>query len=122
MFRFWRWQAPTARRILRSVIRCALQKRTWAPLLEAKVEDALAEGVTALGGIAFKFKPFGVIGVPDRIVLLPGGVLIFVELKRPIGGVVKPWQSRMHEKLRNLGFRVEVLSTIQLVHRFLRTL
>lgn len=88
-------------------------------MLEAKVEDHLAEGVLALGGLAFKFKPFGIIGVPDRIVLLPGGRLIFVELKRSVGGVVKPWQGRMHQTLRDLGFRIEVLWTIQQVDEFL---
>jgi hypothetical protein len=89
--------------------------------LEDKVEDELAEGVAALGGIAFKFKPFGIIGVPDRIVLLPGGRLIFVELKKP-DGVLKPWQSRMHQTLRELGFRVEVLWSIGQVHHFILTL
>lgn len=77
-------------------------------VLEDKVETRFTEGVTALGGIAFKFKPFGIIGVPDRIVLLPGGILMFVELKK-WDGTVKPWQQRMHDKLRELGFRVEVL-------------
>lgn len=90
-------------------------------MLECKVETHLATGVEARGGIAFKFKPFGIIGVPDRIVLLPGGRLIFVELKRPVGGVVKPWQSRMHQKLRELGFRVEVLSDIGMVDTFIRS-
>jgi hypothetical protein len=86
--------------------------------LENRVEDKLAKGVKAFGGLAFKFKPFGIIGVPDRIVLLPGGRLIFVELKKP-DGTVKPWQTRMHETLRNLGFRVEVLFTLSQVATFL---
>lgn len=90
-------------------------------MLEEDVENRLAKGVTALGGIAFKFKPFGIIGVPDRIVLLPGGRLIFVELKKH-DGKVKPWQDRMHTKLRKLGFRVEVLWSVSDVELFLLTL
>lgn len=90
-------------------------------MLEAKVEDCLVDGVESLGGLAFKFVPAGIIGIPDRIVLLPGGRLIFVELKKP-DGKVKPWQTRMHQTLRNLGFRVEVLWTIEQVNGFLRHL
>lgn len=90
-------------------------------MLEADVEDSLTEGVVLLGGLAFKFKPFGIIGVPDRIVLLPGGRLIFVELKQPDGRVFA-WQTRMHKTLRDLGFRVEVLWTIEQVNRFLLSL
>lgn len=89
-------------------------------MLEEDVENRLAKGVIALGGIAFKFKPFGIIGVPDRIVLLPGGRLIFVELKK-VDGVVAPWQRRMHARLRKLGFRVELLWSYTDVDRLLRT-
>lgn len=85
-----------------------------AEYLEDKVEDRLAKAVECLGGLAFKFKPFGIIGVPDRIVLLPGGRLIFVELKKP-DGTVKPWQTRMHNRLRSLGFKVLVLYTLRQV-------
>ncbi len=90
-------------------------------MLEADVEDELSAGMAHLGGLYFKFRPFGIIGVPDRICLLPGGRLIFVELKKP-RGVVKPWQWRMHERLRELGFRVEVLFSIAQVRAFLLTL
>lgn len=89
-------------------------------MLEADVEECLGDGVEALGGLAFKFRPFGIIGVPDRIVLLPGGRIIFVELKQPTGKV-KSWQSRMHKTLRDLGFRVEVLWTREQVGHFLLT-
>ena len=90
-------------------------------MLEADVEDELSAGMAHLGGLYFKFRPFGIIGVPDRICLLPGGRLIFVELKKP-RGTVKPWQARMHTRLRELGFRVEVLWSIQQVRTFVLTL
>jgi VRR-NUC domain. len=45
-------------------------------------------------------------GIPDRLVLLPGRPL-FIEFKRP-GGKPTPLQLHVHEKLRKLGYAVEV--------------
>ena len=46
--------------------------------------------------------------MPDRLVLLPGGRVIFVEVKAP-GMRPRPLQLRVHELLRRLGFVVHVL-------------
>lgn len=43
---------------------------------------------------------------PDRIMLLPGGFAVFVEVKRP-KEVPRPDQIRALDRLRNLGFRAE---------------
>jgi hypothetical protein len=93
---------------------------------EITVEDALTNGVEAIGGECYKWTSPGCKGVPDRIVLLPSadrfGIgpprMIFVETKAP-DGVLKSWQTRCHQRLRELGFRVEVLWTIEQVKRFL---
>lgn len=87
---------------------------------EHEVESRLGNGLQARFDdfLYFKFKPFGIIGVPDRILLLKGGRLIFIELKKP-GGIVKPWQKRMHIRLRRLGFRVELVWTYDQVDGFL---
>jgi hypothetical protein len=50
---------------------------------EITVEEYLAQRVRELGGWTFKFAPVSFVGVPDRIVLLPGGRCGFLELKRP---------------------------------------
>jgi len=89
-------------------------------MLEAVVEDALNGGVDALGGLCLKLNPLWYVGIPDRLCLLPGGRLVFVELKT-IGGRVKRKQSRWHERLRALGFRVEVIWTLEQVAGFLKT-
>ena len=47
-------------------------------------------------------------GVPDRIVLFPGGRLAFVEVKAP-GKTLRPLQVRRKRQLELLGFRVYVL-------------
>ena len=80
-------------------------------MLESTVEKRLVRETNARGGWALKFIP-SVAGLPDRIILLPGGVIFFVELKRPKGGVVAEHQKVVHAKLKRLGFPVLILSSI----------
>lgn len=54
-------------------------------MLERTVERYLVEAVKALGGTAYKFSSPGTSGVSDRIVVLPGNRVWFVELKSPTG-------------------------------------
>lgn len=56
---------------------------------ESEIEARLVRGVKALGGVAYKFVSPGNVGVPDRVVVLPGGRVIFVELKAE-GGAAEP--------------------------------
>ena len=73
-------------------------------MLERDIEKYLVTKVKALGGQALKFTSPGNAGVPDRIVLLPGGRVIFVELKQP-GKKPTALQRVVMAKLRGLGFR-----------------
>lgn len=82
---------------------------------EDVIEKYLRLRVKALGGLCIKLNPFGYAGIPDRMVLLPGGILSFYELKRPKGGRFEPLQERWHAKLRKLGFRVYVCRTKEAV-------
>ncbi len=50
---------------------------------ENLIEKHLVAEVKKAGGVAFKFVSPGRRSVPDRIVLLPGGRIIFVECKSP---------------------------------------
>ena len=79
--------------------------------LENEVEGHLRRCVEKAGGLCVKFLPDFARGFPDRIVLLPGGVLVWVETKRPQGGVLSPVQKVQHVLLRRLGQRVEVVWT-----------
>lgn len=60
------------------------------------------------GGLALKFISPGYAGVPDRLVLMPGGKMCFMELKAP-GRKTRPLQVRRIEQLRALGFKVYVV-------------
>ena len=64
-------------------------RRPKMRIKESAVERRLVSGVKARGGLCWKFVSPGMSGVPDRIVLLPGARIVFVELKRPGGGVME---------------------------------
>lgn len=85
---------------------------------EATVERKLVEGVKKAGGQAWKFVSPGRSGVPDRIVLLPGGRVIFVELKTDTGKLSK-LQIVCIRLLRELGFDARVLFGVSDVEEFL---
>ena len=74
-------------------------------MLEKEIEAHLRDSVRSLGGLCLKFVTPGFTGVPDRLVLLPGGNLCFVETKRP-GQRERQRQSFVQRMLRKLGFTV----------------
>ena len=75
---------------------------------EKTIEQKFVAAVKTAGGLALKFTSPGFDGVPDRIVLLPGGKMAFVEVKAS-GEKPRPLQLARHRLLRRLGFRVYVL-------------
>jgi hypothetical protein len=77
--------------------------------LEKDIEKALGRMVGRLGGLCLKWVCPGWAGVPDRIILLPGGQILFVELKRPKGGQLAPMQIWWSRKLLDLGFHHTVI-------------
>lgn len=78
---------------------------------EDRVELHLLARVKARGGICIKLPAIWYAGIPDRLVLLPGGRVLFVELKRPVGGKFEKLQPLWLSKLRKLGFIVRVWHT-----------
>lgn len=84
-----------------------------AYIREDSIEAHLVKEVKKAGGIAYKFISPGRRSVPDRLVLLPGGKVIFVECKAP-GEKPTAAQLREHEKIRALGFIVHVLDSTSL--------
>jgi len=72
---------------------------------EKTLEGKLVQAVRALGGMAPKLVSPGFDGMPDRLLLLPGGRIAFAELKAP-GKKPRPLQLRRKRQLEALGFRV----------------
>lgn len=79
--------------------------------LEKDVESYLKRKVESVGGLCLKLPAVYCEGIPDRLVIFPGGHAVFVELKRPRGGILSPIQKYQHARLRKVGCRVEVIST-----------
>ena len=77
-------------------------------MLEKQIENKLTRSVKKAGGIALKFVSPSFAGMPDRLVLMPGGHIGFVEVKAP-GEKPRPLQLSRHRLLRRLGFQVYVL-------------
>jgi len=81
-------------------------------MLERTIERRLVDKAKEAGGLAIKWAAPGFSGVPDRIVFLPEGRIIFVELKAP-GKTLAPLQARVHEMLSKLGADVRTIDSIE---------
>lgn len=75
---------------------------------EKILERRLVKTVKMMGGLCMKFVSPGLDGVPDRIILLPGGRIGFVEIKTT-GLTLRPLQMRRKKQFENLGFSVFIL-------------
>ena len=88
---------------------------------EVKVEHWLVERVEAVGGFCPKWVDTSRRGAPDRIVMLPGRPVTFVELKRPVNGAVSKHQQQYHRDIVAAGQRVLVLNSIEAVDEFIKS-
>ena len=84
---------------------------------ESKIESNLVRMVRERGGLCYKFVSPGNPGVPDRIVITPGGRTVYVELKTEIGrlAAIQRWQL---EEMRKRGAEVRVLKGLDQVKAF----
>jgi len=86
---------------------------------EARVERTSAAHAVAFGCWCLKLYPY-VTGLPDRLVLIPGGRVWFVEFKAPGVSKLRPRQRIVIAGLRRLGFKVSVVSDVQVFKAALR--
>lgn len=88
---------------------------------EKEIETYLRMRISSFGGRAYKFISPGNDGVPDRLVCLPGGKVIFVELKTT-GGKLRPLQAVQIRRLQDLGFPVLVVDSKNQVDKLIESL
>jgi len=86
--------------------------------MERDIERYLVRRVTQLGGVAYKFVSPGRVGVADRIVLLPGGVVWFVELKTATGRL-SPLQKLFAADMRRMGMNYIVIRSKEEVDQWI---
>lgn len=79
---------------------------------EKQIEQKLVTETRKKGGLAVKFVSPSFSGMPDRLVLLPHGVMGFVEVKAP-GKKPRLLQVSRHAMLREMGFQVFVLDAME---------
>ena len=79
-------------------------------MLEKEIERYLVRRTIEHGGVAYKWVSPGRVGVADRIVLLPGGVVWFVELKTAKGRL-SPWQKVFAAEMRRMGVNYIVIKS-----------
>lgn len=83
---------------------------------ESSVEAIFNSRVRELGGLSYKFAPVHA-GNPDRIVLLPGGLVCFAELKAD-DGALRPDQKLWHRRAAERGTVVYVVTGAEEARRW----
>lgn len=78
---------------------------------EKVIEQQLVIETKKMKGLCEKWTS-GTSGWPDRIVILPGCRIGFVEVKTP-GKEPRPLQVKRHKQLQTLGFKVYVLDDLE---------
>ena len=90
-------------------------------ILERDIERYLVRRTIEHGGVAYKWVSPGRVGVADRIVLLPGGVVWFVELKT-VKGRLSPWQKLFAADMRRMGMNYIVIRSKEEVDAYISSL
>ena len=86
---------------------------------EREVEHFFKKQLEKRGAIVWKFVSPGQAGVPDRVVLLPGGRVVFAEMKAP-GRKPRPLQMAVFSRMAGAGHRVFVIDSKEAVQEFIK--
>lgn len=86
---------------------------------ESALERKLVREVKQIGGLAPKWTSPGNRGVPDRLIILPGGRTVYVEMKAP-GKPLEPLQEKWARTLRKLGHEVYKIDSLDDIDQFIQ--
>lgn len=86
---------------------------------ESAIEDELVRRVELAGGRCEKVTVLGSRGFFDRLVIFPGGKIVFVEVKRPRGGTVALHQKLYADNYGELGATVALIKNSADIDRLL---
>ncbi|MCM1130102.1 MAG: VRR-NUC domain-containing protein [Roseburia sp.] len=89
-----------------------MKEKTIEEYLKAQVESRL--------GMCIKLNTTSERGFPDRLCILPGGYIMFVETKRPKGGKVSKYQNHILSELNNTGARAYLANTKESVDSLMK--
>lgn len=85
---------------------------------EKFLEDKLRKAIKRKGGLALKFTSPGTVGVPDRLIIMPGDKLYLVEMKCP-DGEISPLQDAMQRLIQIIGTPVHNIFNETELNKFL---
>jgi hypothetical protein len=94
------------------------KRKSWKMGTEKTLEYRLKREVEKRSGLCLKIWCVSFTGLPDRLVLMKGGRIWFVEMKSPTGKLSSR-QIAIHRILAGLGFQVRVLSTVDQLLTFI---
>lgn len=88
---------------------------------ESEIEAYVKKEIESRGGLFFKFTSPGQTGVPDRIIVMPGGRVFFVEFKTERGRISKV-QAYQLDRLIDLGVEASVIQGMDGAREWIRDL
>ena len=87
--------------------------------MEKQIESYLREQIKKKGGLALKLVSPNFTGIMDRMLLIQGGLVVFVETKAN-GKPLKPRQAYVKKQFEALGFRCEKIDSKEQVNNLIK--
>lgn len=89
---------------------------------EGRIQAYAMAEFKKLGGLVRKLRYEGRNGCPDLLVILPGGLVVFVEVKKDERTRPDPHQLREHERMRQRGAIVRNIGSKEQVNELVAEL